>query len=533
MLCAARSGHISMVDFLYKISPGISSPEALAYAVEGCTWEAVGHRGRSGVNGESYEILKFLIEKRSEVDPQHAVEKAAYWDDVEAIKYAHGTGKAEILNESIESALEEPDDPSCNMEPQKVMKYFDVDPDAPASELKCWAESERFERQGFSNMSNTMDEKVVEATIKTPADAMPNVSQPEFYQSTWTHCHVPDSILLNAVDERVIMGIDEAGRGPVLGPMVYATAFVKLKKAGSVGGIGVDGMSCFPTSSISLMDLGGLMQASFCLTQSFARFQKAYGKLSRKALFGYDHEAFGLGWLYVDTVGKEKTYQDYLEKIFPGMKITVAKKADSKYPIVSAASVFAKVTRDYMIKNWIFSDSEKELFRNLSMDFGSGYPGDPKTVAWLKECMDHIFGYPSIVRFSWSTCVQRLDMHATTVIWPDDGEDSKKPKGSTTGHKKKQMKLTKETSQTTEDGSEAEEEEGEGEEGAAPAAEAPAAKDMKKRKASDLAETEDETVLARRKKLEVVAKPLKELPLDKAREGFIRAWGLRHVESFF
>jgi ribonuclease H2 subunit A len=73
--------------------------------------------------------------------------------------------------------------------------------------------------------------------------------------------------------------------------------------------------------------------------------------------------------IYIDTVGDPDKYREKLEKIFIGIDIVVCKKADSIYPVVSAASICAKVTRDNLLLNWTFSEDFK-----FNRDFGSGYP---------------------------------------------------------------------------------------------------------------------------------------------------------------
>ena len=81
--------------------------------------------------------------------------------------------------------------------------------------------------------------------------------------------------------------------------------------------------------------------------------------------------------IYVDTVGDADKYKDKLSKEFPGIQFTVCPKADAIYPIVSAASIVAKVTRDRAAE---------------SPESGSGYPGDPATKVWLEANVHPVFG---------------------------------------------------------------------------------------------------------------------------------------------
>uniref|UniRef100_A0A8K9WWX3 Ribonuclease n=1 Tax=Oncorhynchus mykiss TaxID=8022 RepID=A0A8K9WWX3_ONCMY len=126
--------------------------------------------------------------------------------------------------------------------------------------------------------------------------------------------------------------------------------------------------------------------------------------------------------VFVDTVGPAEKYQEKLSQRFPGVEVTVRPKADSLFPIVSAASICAKVARDHSVKDWNFPEDLGEV----DADYGSGYPNDPKTKAWLLKELDPVFGYPQFVRFSWSTTQTLLDSRAVTVHWDDDEEDGEK-----------------------------------------------------------------------------------------------------------
>ena len=125
--------------------------------------------------------------------------------------------------------------------------------------------------------------------------------------------------------------------------------------------------------------------------------------------------------IYIDTIGSPQVYQKKLERIFPGVAITVTKKADSLYPCVSAASVCAKVTRDAALEVCHRSYASVDDKNATSAEgWGSGYPSDARTTTWLKANMDPLFGWGNECRFSWGTVKDLLEAKGTgaQVDWP-------------------------------------------------------------------------------------------------------------------
>lgn len=158
------------------------------------------------------------------------------------------------------------------------------------------------------------------------------------------------------------------------------------------------------------------------------RSKRSLNEVSMDSAIDLIRKAIDLGVniaeVYVDTVGPADKYQAKLLEIFPNFKIIVAKKADSTYPIVSAASICAKVIRDHALKAWQFPEG----ITLTHTEFGSGYPGDPKTKTFLREYADPVFGYPRLVRFSWQTAVTAMEKQTVDVEFeePEDEKVSKK-----------------------------------------------------------------------------------------------------------
>jgi len=107
---------------------------------------------------------------------------------------------------------------------------------------------------------------------------------------------------------------------------------------------------------------------------------------------------------YVDSadVNQERFGMDILSKLSFKPKIISKHKADDIYPIVGAASIIAKTTRDENVRK-----IAQELEKKLNLSLGSGYPADPITKKFLKTWIKTYGELPPHTRRSWETA-QRL-----------------------------------------------------------------------------------------------------------------------------
>ncbi|XP_073076132.1 ribonuclease H2 subunit A isoform X2 [Manis javanica] len=230
--------------------------------------------------------------------------------------------------------------------------------------------------------------------------------------------------------EPCILGVDEAGRGPVLDLEALKVAdsktlsenernklFAKMEADGDFVGWALD-----------------VLSPDLISTSMLGRVKYNLNSLSHDTATGLVQYALDQGvnvtQVFVDTVGLPETYQKRLQQCFPGIEVTVKAKADALYPVVSAASICAKVARDQAVKNWKFV----EKLPDLDADYGSGYPSDPKTKAWLRKHVEPVFGFPQFVRFSWRTAQNILEKEAEDVMWEDSPTGDQEGLGSITSY---------------------------------------------------------------------------------------------------
>lgn len=103
--------------------------------------------------------------------------------------------------------------------------------------------------------------------------------------------------------------------------------------------------------------------------------------------------------VFLDALGHPSTLPALKRRLLAGLPadlrpaITIEPKADSTYAVVGAASIFAKTLRDDLL----------DEIRSEFGEIGSGYPSDPKTRAWLESRHQRGEPWPFFVRTRWGT----------------------------------------------------------------------------------------------------------------------------------
>jgi len=207
-----------------------------------------------------------------------------------------------------------------------------------------------------------------------------------------------------------LIGIDDAGRGPVIGPMVLAGILINEKEEKEITELGAK------DSKLLLSKKRREIR-----NKLFSRYESHIEVSSPKEI----DESSNLNYLEaiktamiinkLSTGFKEpitaivdcpstniKSWSEDVRKLLDHPEIINLQcehKADANHPVVSAASIIAKERRE---------DEIEELKRKLGIDFGSGYPSDPATIKFIKENFRNE-RYKDIIRFSWKTVKNLFD----------------------------------------------------------------------------------------------------------------------------
>lgn len=200
---------------------------------------------------------------------------------------------------------------------------------------------------------------------------------------------------------RVVAGIDEAGRGPIVGPMVMAAVVLPVD---ALRGLRLEGVR--DSKQLSARARRELLEKIHRVAPLVVVAVHPPGLIDRVNLnlLEYETAAFlasrivvhcsDVAAIYADAVGPPERYAAVLRKAAPGVRVVAAPKADAKYTAVAAASIVAKVVRDAFI----------EEYRGRYGLRGSGYPTDPETLEWIREAYQRSpEAPPPIVRRSWGT----------------------------------------------------------------------------------------------------------------------------------
>lgn len=205
-----------------------------------------------------------------------------------------------------------------------------------------------------------------------------------------------------------IAGVDEAGRGCVIGPLVIAGVLFDDETARGLREIGVK-----DSKKLSAKKRDNLSEEIKELALGYRYFELSPRTIDKVVFRNVPLrrlnylETMTMAWVirelepdeaHVDPcdVDSERCIRQ-IKGVLPfDLVIRCEPRADAKYPVTGAASILAKVKRD----------SQIEALREIHGDFNSGYPSDWKTQNFIRDYFSENNDCPDFIRGSWSTVLK-------------------------------------------------------------------------------------------------------------------------------
>ena len=201
----------------------------------------------------------------------------------------------------------------------------------------------------------------------------------------------------------LVAGVDEAGRGCVIGPLVVAGVMLKAENLPLLSELGVKDSKLLTAKKREALYPEIIRLTEKYLTIKVLPYQIDKAVESARRLHKLNRleaqtmaqiiEALKPDEAYVDAADTvEHRFGNHIRECLKNKTRIISKhKADKIFPVVSAASIIAKVERDREIAS----------LRLEYGDFGSGYLTDGKTMGFLRQLLEKNEDYPSFVRKSW------------------------------------------------------------------------------------------------------------------------------------
>jgi ribonuclease HII len=221
----------------------------------------------------------------------------------------------------------------------------------------------------------------------------------------------------NKNDEIFIGGVDEAGRGSILGPMVIAGIGIRKSQISGLYKLDVkDSKLLSPKRRSQIFsDILGLADSVsvFIINCSQVDLNVFFNRLNR-----LEAETMALiinnihaDRVYIDScdVNPERykhCIESYLDHSSTKTMIHSLHHADRLNVVVSAASIIAKIIRDYEILQ----------IRKVHPNIGSGYPSDKKTMGFIKKWVNENQSAPEFARKSWKPLRTMLEERSQQLL---------------------------------------------------------------------------------------------------------------------